>query len=206
MCEVTASTPSNGSSRNNRSGLGNKAAASASFFFMPCEYSRVSFFSSFSRPSRGSNSPMRSRISSRGSRYIRPMKVRYSRAVRLSNSARSSGMTPIRLFASSDSAGSSMFFPSTRISPLRRRQETGQHFDRGRFAGAVRPQEAVKGAALDLAVRCRPRRKSRRRTASTRGFRWPGSLAAPCRSSAYAGIVRVIITNCQPCVSLVAAP
>src|SRR5262249_23686270 len=32
--EVTASTPSNGSSRNNRSGFGNRAAAMASFFFI----------------------------------------------------------------------------------------------------------------------------------------------------------------------------
>src|SRR5262249_16868618 len=44
--EVIASTPSNGSSRNSRSGLGSSAAARASFFFIPCEYSSVSFFSS----------------------------------------------------------------------------------------------------------------------------------------------------------------
>jgi hypothetical protein len=38
------------------------AAASASFFFMPCEYSSVSFFSSPSSPRMGSNSSMRLRI------------------------------------------------------------------------------------------------------------------------------------------------
>ena len=80
------------------------------------------------------------------------MKVRYSRAVRLSNRARSSGMTPMRRLASSDSRGSSMFLPRTRISPLRRRQQAGQHLDGGRFAGAVGPEEAVKGAALDAQI------------------------------------------------------
>src|SRR6267378_6069827 len=52
---------------------------------------------------------MRFRMVSCGSRYIRPMKVRCSRAVRLSNSARSSGTTPIILLASSACFGSSMF-------------------------------------------------------------------------------------------------
>src|SRR5262249_39145198 len=86
--EVIASTPSNGSSRNNRSGFGSRAAASASFFFIPWEYSRVSFVSSSASPSNDSSSSDRSRIVSRGIRYIRPTKVRYSRAVRLSKSER----------------------------------------------------------------------------------------------------------------------
>ena len=89
----------------------------ASFFFMPCEYSSVSFFSSSCRSRSESSSSLRLRIVSRGIRWMRPTNVRYSRAVRLSNSARSSGMTPIRRFASSASRGSSMFRPSTSICP-----------------------------------------------------------------------------------------
>ncbi len=60
---------------------------------------------------------MRLRMVSRGTRYMRPTKVRYSRAVRLSNNARSSGMTPTRLLAFSASFGLSMFFPRTSICP-----------------------------------------------------------------------------------------
>ena len=115
--EVTASTPSNGSSRNSKSGLGNKAAAIASFFFMPCEYSIVSFLSSPCRSNSDSSSSLRLRMVSRGIKWIRPTKVRYSRAVRLSNSARSSGITPKCRLASSDSVGSSMLRPSTVILP-----------------------------------------------------------------------------------------
>ena len=115
--EVTASTPSNGSSRNNKSGLGKSAAASASFFFMPCEYSSVSFFSSSCRSRIERSSSERLRIVSRCMRWMRPTNVRYSRAVRLSKRARSSGITPILRLASSASRGSSMFQPSTFISP-----------------------------------------------------------------------------------------
>ena len=92
---VTTSTPSKGSSRNSNDGLGSSAAASASFFFMPCEYSTVSFFSTPSSCSSESNSSPRSIIVFLSSWCICPTKVRYSRALRLSNSARSSGTTPI---------------------------------------------------------------------------------------------------------------
>ena len=48
--------------------------------------------------------------------------------------------------------GSSMLWPSTSDLAFRRSQQTGQHLDGGRFAGAVGPEEAVEGAALDAQI------------------------------------------------------
>ena len=115
--DATASTPSKGSSRKSSSGLGSNAAASASFFLIPCEYSSASFFSSPARSIMVSNSSVRSRTVAGGSKYMRPMKVRYSRAVRFSNSARFSGTTPIRAFTPRARSGSLTSSPSKRIDP-----------------------------------------------------------------------------------------
>ncbi len=115
--EATASTPSKGSSRKSSSGLGSRAAASASFFLMPCENSRASFLSSWSSSIIVNNCSVRSRTIAAGSKYMRPMKIRYSRAVRFSNKARFSGTTPRRRLTSRARATSLKSSPRSRIAP-----------------------------------------------------------------------------------------
>ncbi len=78
----------------------------------------MTFFSSWLRSIIASNSSHRPRTVAGGSRYIRPMKVRYSRAVRLSNSASSSGTTPIRRLTLRAASASAKSASRIRIVPL----------------------------------------------------------------------------------------
>ena len=75
-----------------------------------------------------SNSWHRPRTISAGKRYIRPMNVRYSCAVRLSNSARSSGTTPTRRLTSRAALAAER---SCRGFALRRwqREQAREHLD-----------------------------------------------------------------------------
>ena len=95
---------------------------------------------------------MRVRIVSFGNRYIRPMNVRCSRAVRLSNKREVFRHHADHALGFERRLRIRMFFPSTRISPLEGASKPGEHFDRGGFSGAVRAQESVERSAFDLQV------------------------------------------------------
>ena len=157
--EATASMPSNGSSRKSSRGAGSSAAASDSFLRMPCEKSVDQRRRRAARdPSASSRSPSAACAPSASSMpWTCATKLSVSRAVSRSNSARSSGTTPMRRLTATGSASGSM--PRMRIDPARRLQQAGQALDGRRLAGAVRAEEAVEAAGAARAGRCRRRRE-----------------------------------------------
>ena len=77
------------------------------------------------------------------------MKVRYSRAVRLSNSARSSGTTPIRRLTSRGGVGRGKIGFQNPHRAAAGRQQAGEHLDGRRFARAVRAEKAEELSRFD---------------------------------------------------------
>ena len=144
--DATASTPSNGSSRNSRSGFGISAAARESFFFMPCENSSVSFFSSCARSIMASNSSQRARTVSRGRRYIRPdeREVFARRQVveqrQVFRHHADAAFHRERAFRVAD------VFAEDAHRAAAGRQQAGEHLDGGGFARAVRAEKTVETA------------------------------------------------------------
>ena len=132
--------------------MGSSAAASASFFFMPWEYSSVSFFSSSSRSIIASNSWHRWRTVAGGSRYMRPMKVRYSRRRQVVEQGEVLRHHADPAFDGPGGVGRCKVAPENPHRAAGRRQQAGEHLDGGGFARAVRAEKAVELSRLDAQV------------------------------------------------------
>ncbi len=94
--DATASMPSNGSSRKSSRGAGSSAAASESFLRIPCEKSTTSVFPASARFITPSRSSARLRAVGSSMPWTWATNSSVSAAVSRSNSARSSGTTPVR--------------------------------------------------------------------------------------------------------------
>ena len=99
-----------------------------------------------------SSSSARARIVSRGSRYIRPMNVRYSRAVRLSNNARFFRHHADALLDRQRAFWVTDVFTENAHLDAAGREQAGQHLDGRGFARAVRAEKAVKPSGFDAQV------------------------------------------------------
>ena len=94
------------------------------------------------------NCRMRSRAASRGMPYKAATISRYSNPVSDSNTAPDSGTKPTWRFTSKRRAADQC--PQIVAVPLRRLDHAGQHFERGRLPGPVRPQKSDNLAGRDL--------------------------------------------------------
>ena len=127
------------------------------------------------------------------------MNVRYSRAVRLSNSARSSGTTPTRRLTVAGGVGRGKIGAQNPHRAAGRRQQAGEHLDGGRFARAVRAEKADRTFPPRRADRAHRPRAPLRSSASTRSSQRQASLVSLSARQVLLESNAELVTGTQDC-------